>query len=91
MAIYVIPFIICLAIALLPCLIQLLVCLATEKLWIRLIPVIISALCCIAWFAPYLSTGDAIGNAFESLILKCMLAALFVAHGLPFLIFGQKK
>lgn len=91
MEIYIIPFILCLALAGIPFLIQLLVCMATGNRWARLAPMVLSAVCCLAYFVPYLSRGDAIGNAFERMLLLCMGAALVIAHGLPFLILGIKK
>lgn len=91
MQIYIIPFIICLALAGVPFLIQLLVCIATKKMWVRLIPAIISAALCASFFIPYLNDGDSIGNAFERVILLSTCAALVIAHGVPFLIYSHEK
>ena len=91
MEILIIPFLFCLALAAIPFLIQLIVCIAFKRLWIRLVPIVLSATCCLSYFLPYLSSGDAIGNAFEGMLLLCMAAALVIAHGVPFLIVGSKK
>lgn len=95
MGIYMIPFVICLVFALVPLLIQLMVCMATQNLKIRMIPVIISAVLLLAWayqiahglvpVTPYL------GYALDWMLWQCMCAAMIIAHGVPFLILGHKK
>lgn len=94
MTIYLIPFMICLAIAMVPCVIQLLVCLATDKPRIRLIPVVITSCIMLVW-AYYIVDGNFrfpyLGNAVGWVLWQSMAAALIFGHGLPFLILGWKK
>lgn len=94
MGIYLIPFVICLIVALIPMLIQLLICMATKKIYIRLIPVMISAALLLIW-AYQLLQGlipgtPYMGYALDWMLWRCMFAALFLEHGLPFLILGRK-
>lgn len=95
MAIYLIPLFLFLPIALIPCIIQLLVCLSTDKFWIRLIPVTVSVLMMAVWafliLDGYFPTTSFLGNALDWMMWVSMLSALAIGHGLPFLIFGQKK
>lgn len=94
MAIYLIPFFICLAVAAIPFVIQLFVCMGTAKMWIRLIPVYLSAGLCILWAIALLQGvipgASYIGNALDWVLWQSMCAALIVAHSIPFLIFGRK-
>lgn len=95
MEIYIIPFIICLAVAFVPFLIQLLICMASKKLWVRLVPAIVSAALILVW-AYHILQGlipgtPYMGYALDWMLWQCMCAALVIAHGVPFLILGRKK
>lgn len=95
MEVYIIPFIVCLTVALIPLLIQLLFCVVSENLLIRLIPPILSAGLCLVW-AYHIAHGlipgtPYLGYALDWLLWQCMCAALVIAHGVPFLILGRKK
>jgi hypothetical protein len=95
MAIYLIPLFLFLPIALIPCIIQLLVCLATDKFWIRLIPVTVSALVMAFWafliLDGYFPMTSFLGYTLDWMMWISMLSALAIGHGLPFLILGLKK
>ena len=92
--IFLLYFFSALIIAIFPCIIQFLFCIYSGKLRIRLLPVALSSLAMAFWAVLIFTEHfplELFGYSKYWFQWCSMLAALAVAHGLPFLSLGHKK